>query len=241
VPADLLIYIAIAAVLIIWLRNTLGTRTGEERDRSEEVKHLEERMRAHAEGKPDPDEILDLSKPSTTADANIKKLQIADTDTAQKLAELIHNAPDFDPVFFINGAKEAFAMIVEAFAHGDAKTLKNLLSPGVYRAFEEEIFARQDRGETIQTDIHLVKEAEITNISFIDRMVFIKIRFCAEETCVIRDREGTILSGNPDKITTMKDVWTFGKELKSKDPTWYLYETADDEVEDHKTPIPDAQ
>ena len=97
------------------------------------------------------------------------------------------------------------------------------------------------RGESVSTEIHAVKAVKIMQVKRIENMVFIKLRFIADETCVIRDRDGTILSGNPDRITTMNDVWTFGRDARSKDPTWFLFETADDVKEDLKTPIPDAK
>jgi len=43
VPVDLLFYAVIAVVLVFWLRNTLGTKTGSERDRSDILDQLKER------------------------------------------------------------------------------------------------------------------------------------------------------------------------------------------------------
>jgi predicted lipid-binding transport protein (Tim44 family) len=233
-----MIYVAITIVLVIWLRNVLGTRNGEENDRSESISKLEEHMNREKNGEPSEKLVLDMTE--DLSERSIKALKIENPEITQSLMELTYAVPGFNPVKFVNGAKDAFALIVESFAQGDLRTLKDLLSPGVYNAFEGEIHNRQDRGETVQTDIHQVKSAEILGITRLDRMAFIKLRFIAEETCVIRDREGMIISGNPDKITVMNDVWTFGKDVKSKDPTWYLFETADDEIEAQKTPIPDA-
>lgn len=234
-PVDLLIYMVIAAVLIIWLRNTLGTRHGEERDRSTDYEALMKNKSAQRNLE-DIKELIDIDEKKTN-----DHLEGFTPDLSRDLREMMKSDPSFDPKAFVEGAKEAFVMIVDAFAKGDLRTLKDLLSPGVYQAFSQAIDDRRNKGESVATEIHAVKTAEILNITRIDRMIFIKIRFVADETCIIKDREGAILSGNPDKITTMNDVWTFGREAKSKDPTWFLYETADDVVEEHKTPIPDAK
>lgn len=231
-PVDLLIYMVIAAILIIWLRNTLGTRNGDERDRSSDYEALVQN-KGIDKTLGDIKDVIDIG-PDNGLDG-------AAPDLSRDLQELMRNDPSFDPRTFVEGAKDAFVMIVEAFAKGDLRTLKELLSPGVYKAFSYAIDDRRNKGESVQTEIHAVRTAELLDVTHIDRMVFIKIRFIADETCVIKDREGTILSGNPDKITTMNDVWTFGRELKSKDPTWFLYETADDEIEEHKTPVPDSK
>lgn len=238
-PVDLLIYMVIAAVLVIWLRNTLGTRNGEEQDRSSDY----EDMIRNQQNKRKNDEIGDIKDLIDIGNGkdNTGTLDGFAPDISQDLRQLMKDDPNFDPKIFIEGAKDAFVMIVEAFAKGDQRTLRDLLSSGVYAAFSQAIEDRQTKGETVDTEIHAVRKAEILGITRMDGMCFVKIRFVADETCVIKDREGTVLSGNPDKITTMNDIWTFGREVRSKDPTWFLYETADDEIEDHKTPVPDAK
>lgn len=231
-PIDLLIYITVAAVLVIWLRNTLGTRNGEERDRSEE---FENRVKPAPRALESIRDIIDIDAPEKSDD-----LKSVPENLAQDIRDLMRLDPDFNVTTFVNGAKDAFAIIVESFAKGDTRTLKDLLSPGVYTAFAQAIQDRESRGETNQTEIHSVRSAEIVGITRLDRMVFVKLRFIATETCVIRDRQGTILSGHPDKVTTMNDVWTFGRDVRSKDPTWFLFETSDDVPEAVKTSIPDA-
>ena len=33
-----------------------------------------------------------------------------------------------------------------------------------------------------------------------------------------------MIEGDPEKTKTTTDIWSFEKDLKSKDPTWYLTE-----------------
>ena len=96
------------------------------------------------------------------------------------------------------------------------------------------------RGETLITDVHAVKGCSITGVKVMQRMVYITLRFLADESVCVRDRDGMVISGHPDKVVTMNDVWTFGRDIRSKDPTWYLYETSDDVIDEFKNPIPDA-
>ena len=244
-PIDLFIYIVIAVVLVIWLRNTLGSKHGSETDRSdilEQIKERQQQYKAAEQGR-----IIDLNIPPQGAIETDSKTALdgisieGGADTAKEIADFMDFDPSFDPKEFVNGAKEAFPMIVEAFAKGDLRTLKMLLSDGVYTTFEQAIEDRRNKGETLATDVHVVKDCKIMGIKKIDRMVYIKLRFLAEETIVIRDREGNILHGNPDKLIAMNDVWTFGRESRSKDPTWYLYETSDDVPEELQNPIPDSK
>lgn len=240
-PIDLLFYAVIAAVLVFWLRNTLGTRTGEERDKSDILEQLRQKQKEQGPGR-----IIDITDNITEMQGGAKPaldgIEIeGGADTAQEIIDFMRYDPSFDVKHFIVGAKDAFPMIVESFAKGDLRTLRMLLSDSVYSAFEQAVEDRKSRGETVTTDVLAVRHCKILGINKIDRMVFIKLRFLAEETMVVRDREGNVISGHPDKIISMNDVWTFGRDPKSKDPTWYLVETSDDVPEEHKNPMPDAR
>ena len=55
------------------------------------------------------------------------------------------------PQHFLTGARAAYEMIVNAFAEGDRRTLKNLLSREVYDGFEGAIIEREKRGDTVES------------------------------------------------------------------------------------------
>jgi predicted lipid-binding transport protein (Tim44 family) len=42
---------------------------------------------------------------------------------------------------------------------------------------------------------------------------------------VTRDRNGTPIEGSPDKVTEVTDVWTFARDVSSRDPNWKLVAT----------------
>jgi predicted lipid-binding transport protein (Tim44 family) len=246
VPIDLLIYIIIAVVLVLWLRNTIGARHGSEQDRSDILNQIKERQ--EMQNQIESGRVVNIPDNSRSNQSDFDESKILDgisveggQETGQEILNLMKSDTSFDPKSFISGAKDAFPMIVEAFARGDLRTLKMLLSDGVYTTFEQVIEDRKTKGETIVTDVHAVKECKIMGIRKIDRMTYIKLRFIAEETIVIKDRDGNVISGHPDKIIVMNDVWTFGREKRSHDPTWYLYETSDDVAEEFKNPMPDSK
>ncbi len=224
---ELLIYAVIAGILVFWLRNTLGTRHGEERERPNpltQMKKQEEQAKTALSDfalSPKPNDVTlpqadDWSGLPIDANAFIGLKLIAASDK------------QFHPKKFIMGAKDAFPLIVESFAEGDRDLLARLLSPPLYKTFDQAIKDRQSRGETVKTEIHKVREADIIDADLRGRMAFITVRFKADETTVIRDQAGTILSGNPDKTTEINDIWVFGRDTRSNDPTWFLFETRDD-------------
>ena len=167
-------------------------------------------------------------------------VRIDNKTTENALTEIKKRHPDFNLEHFVEGAEAAFPMIIEAFADGDLETLENLLAQDVYQAFKSVIEARREAGETVETEIKQIEKIDITEAEIKEGMIFITTRFSARETCVIRDKDGQIISGNPDDTTKMVDVWVFGQAVEAEGPEWYLFETRDDAAEDHKTPIPEG-
>lgn len=240
--ADILLYALIAAGLVFWLKTILGTRHDDDLDRPSKFSF---------EDNPDilKDPLLENKKNnivSLEALAGTKfilprNVRIDNKTTENALHDISKTYPQFTFSHFAQNLENAFIYIIEAFADGDLETLKNLLAPDVYDAFEQEIKARKARGESVDTTVKSVEKIDITDVELNDENIKITARITAREICVIRDSNGEVISGSPDKITEMVDVWVFGKQITSKNPEWYLMETRDEEIEDHKTPVPDSK
>ncbi len=242
-PADIILFALIAAGLIFWLRSILGTRD-EDEEQSAKRPNLfsgdEDSKLKSIMQNDNKSNVVSLNNSVGYDHALPIHVRVDNKTTENQLDDMARDNPDFNLGHFAQGAEAAFAMIVEAFATGDLETLEGLLAPEVYQAFESSVKERNERGEKIDTKIVGVEKIDITEVAVKSDTLFITVRFSAREICVIRDKEGNILSGDPDKTTIMVDVWVFGRALEAKGPEWYLYETRDDEVEDHKTPIPEG-
>ena len=235
----LILYALVAAGLVFWLRSLLGTRSGDERERPNPFTAPPPETKVAAAAQID-DGVTSLPL-AEDRPALPRNVSIASDSVENVLLDLARQDSDFDLARFSMGAQDAFALIVESFASGDRDTLKNLLEPQVYDAFNQALVAREDRGETMNTEIHAVRKAEILDAKIDGRVAHVTIRFIADETCVIRAKDGSIISGDPDRITEMNDIWTFSRMVRSRDPRWLLHETRDGDVsEDHKTPVPDT-
>jgi predicted lipid-binding transport protein (Tim44 family) len=235
----LILYALVAAGLVFWLRSLLGTRSGDERERPNPFTAPPPETKPAAVSPVD-DNITTLplaeDRPPLPRNVTVASEQIERT-----LLEIARHDPEFDLAKFSMGAQDAFAIIVESFAAADRDTLKNLLEPQVYEAFNAAIALREESGESMSTEIHAVRKAEILDARIDGRVTYMTIRFIADETCVIRAKDGSIISGDPDRITEMNDIWTFSRMVRSRDPRWLLHETRDGDVkEEHKTPVPDT-
>ena len=239
--AALILYAVIAAGLVFWLRSVLGTRHGDERERPNPFTAPPPEKTAVTNRTKPTEDVATLALTDNTAPVLPRGVSISNETVSREIFEVARSMPDFDLARFAQGAQDAFAIIVESFAAGDRDTLKNLLEPQVFTAFDGALKQREAAGETMTSEIHAVRKMDILEARKDSRSVYIKVRFIADETCVIKNKDGAVISGDPDRITEMNDIWTFSKPLKSREPMWYLHETRDGDVtEDHKTPVPDA-
>ena len=116
-------------------------------------------------------------------------------------------------------------MIVLAYAQGDRRTLRNLLSREVYEGFEAAIRERRTKGETVESRFVAIDKSDITAAELRSRMAQITVRFVSQLISVTRDKATNVIEGNPEKVTDVTDVWMFARDLSSRDPNWKLVAT----------------
>jgi len=220
-----LIFLVLAVVVFLRLRSVLGKRTGTERPPSysarepkprpapETVVPFPDRTGLASAGAPVPDEERwrGLVEPGSAAARGLSAVQAADRS--------------FDIRNFINGARQAYEMIVTAFAEGDRKTLKQFLSKEVYDGFVAAISGREARGEKIESNFIGIDKAEIMDAAMRGSTAHITMRFVSQLISVTQDRTGAVVDGDPKKVMDVIDIWTFARDVTSRDPNWKLVAT----------------
>lgn len=233
---ELLLYALVAGGLVFWLRSILGTRHGEERDRSETVIAM---SNDSAQAEASPDEALGVvSNEAQITDLLDQKdgvISISNKTAETAMLDIAAADKDFDVKFFFEAVQDVFAMVVEAFGQGDRELLEDLLAKDVYEAFETAITEREKTGEVLENEIHAINRAEIIDASLDGKQASVTIRFIADEISVTKDKDGEIIAGHPDRATEMRDIWTFSRDVKSRDPRWFVTETRGDFEGDNET------
>ncbi len=131
----------------------------------------------------------------------------------------------FDLASFVEGAKGAYGMVLEAFWNGDRETLRELCDDDVYEGFVSAIDARTEAGETMDNKLIRIEETRIHSASLDGRVARIAVLFVADIAAVTRDKDGTVVAGSLDDAVESRDVWTFARNTASRDPNWLLDET----------------
>jgi predicted lipid-binding transport protein (Tim44 family) len=223
------ILVLIVVVLIfLKLRSVLGQRTGRERPPYDPY------------SAPDPvrnspgDKVVTLPQRASESNRPTESAELPDRYAgfaapgsliARGLDAIAAADKSFDVKQFIAGARAAYEMIVTAYAMGDRRSLKNLLAREVYDGFEAVIREREARGETVETRFISIDTSEITNAELRGKMAQLTLRFVSQLVSATRNRNGNVIDGNADAVTKVTDVWTFAREVTSRDPNWNLVAT----------------
>lgn len=224
-----IIFLALAVFIFLRLRSVLGQRTGRERPPYDPYS-----ARDAVRGATN-DNVVTLpgrggetvQKPVDTPEPaeRWKGIAEAGSTVAAGLDAIAREDKTFDAKHFIAGARAAYEMIVLAYAEGDRRTLKNLLSRDVYEGFEAAIRERENKGETVETRFVAIDKSDIAGVELRGRTAQITVRFVSQLISVTRDKSGNVIEGNPERVTDVTDVWTFARDLSSRDPNWKLVAT----------------
>lgn len=225
---DIILFAMIAAFLVLRLRSVLGRHKYDGRPPSrpadqlpgdplaqpthtgdDTVIPLPDRMRRPRVENPFDDQPI--AGPAGPLDAGIAEMRAHD--------------PRFDLKEFVSGARAAFEMIVQGFAEGDRKTLKELLSTEVYDNFDGAMRDRESRNEILENTLIRIVSVDATEAEVEHGIASITVRIVSEQVNVTKNAAGEIVSGNANHIAEVIDVWTFSRDLRSRDPNWKLVAT----------------
>jgi predicted lipid-binding transport protein (Tim44 family) len=225
-----IIFLALAVFIFLRLRSVLGQRTGSERPPYDRAAPNVVQRNQDTNVVPMPGAVIDQAPLAPTADVvpptdRWKGIAEQGTPLAQGLDAIVAQDSSFDPKHFTDGAKSAYEMIVLAFANGDRRALKDLLSSEVYESFDGVIKDREKHEQKTETRFVSIDKAELVSAEARDRAAQLTIRFVSQMISVTRDKSGTIVDGNPDKVADITDVWTFARDTTSRDPNWKLVGT----------------
>lgn len=213
---DIILFAMIAAFLVYRLGSVLGKRTGHERQGRSPLEPVGSDGPSSDAGNdnvvaiPTRDEPAE-EEPDTPLGASITQIKLAD--------------PSFTRKGFLEGARSAFEMIITAFALGDMKTLRSLLSKEVYDNFAEAIRVRERASQTKETTLVGIDSAEILEASLDDGTASVTVKYVSEQVNATRSEDGEVVEGDPNAIEKVTDIWTFARNTKTSDPNWSLVAT----------------
>ncbi len=223
---DIILFAVIALFIILRLRSVLGRRDGHEGGGHVDPFRSQGPMDGGFDGRND--NVIPLQDQSADRfdDPFEEDEEEEDGDPLSKGIRDIRRAdPDFDAEEFLVGARVAFEMVIGAFATGDRDMLKSLLSPDVYDNFHQAIRTREQENQTLEKTLINIDSADMVEAYLEGVAAHVTVKFVTEQIDALRDAQGDLLEGDPDKILSVTDFWTFVRDTTSSDPNWSLAAT----------------
>lgn len=203
----------IAGFLALRLYMVLGKRTGHEQPLP----------------KPAEDRVAIAAVSPRTIDATSERPDIVNRNIEPSaeagMRAIIAAESSFDVGQFVDGAKSAYRMILEAYWKGDTDTLNWLVDDDVRQSFVEAIEQRTAAGHVLDNRLISIERAVITDATLEGRNARITVRLEADIAAITRDAEGNLVSGSMSDAVETRDLWTFARTLRSSDANWKLVET----------------
>ncbi|PZM09787.1 Tim44/TimA family putative adaptor protein [Rhizobium tubonense] len=221
------LFFLVAAVLIfLQLRSVLGRRTGNEKPPRDLYTPRDAAAPVDA---PDAGKVVTLPRRDVIEDENrfaaIDAFTKPGTPLNDSLRELNKSDPSFEPKQFVNGARMAYEMIVMAFADGDRKALKGLLSREVYDGFDAAISEREAKGEKVKSSFVGIDKADIMHAEMKDSEALVTLRIVSQMISATYDKADKLVDGDAEQVSEVSDLWTFSRDTRSRDPNWKLVAT----------------
>jgi len=149
-------------------------------------------------------------------------------ETNEIKSQTIQNSENFDENAkqeFLKGAKIAYETIITNFSNGKLKDIKSLLDKNVYQQFDDAIRDREVKKLSSETTFIGINSAEIKEHQQNKNMLEVTVEFVSEIISCIKDKENKVISGDPEKVKKVHDIWKFSKDSRSHNPNWYLIDT----------------
>ena len=226
-----IIFLVLAIVIFLRLRSVLGRRTGSERPPFDPYTRSGRQVPKSNTG----DENV-ISLPGRdagsagvaagpTAEDRVRSAAAPGSTLNDSLVALAEADASFNAEQFVDGAKSAYEMIVTAYAEGERKTLKQLLSREVYDGFVSAIGQRESRGEVMEFKFVGIDKAEITDAAMKSDTAHVTVTFRSKLISSTYDGDGKVVDGDPVHVSDVTDIWTFARDVASRDPNWKLVAT----------------
>ena len=217
----ILILAVVAAFLGYRLYSILGKRTGHEQEPwvSGNEPRTGQRTVPPFMGQQEQLEKIPANGNSTPADL------VYEPRAEQGIRAILGADRSFSVGQFLDGAKYAYRLILEAYWKGDRAALRELCDDDTYEAFVGAIEAREARGEILDNRLVTIENAIVSDAGLSQGWARVTVRLDADIAAVTRDKDGKVIAGSLTDAIETHDVWTFSRHISSKDPNWKLDET----------------
>ena len=202
---DIIIFAIIAIFLVYRLKNILGQNSDGNEQNNE----------------------INIGKKKFTNVIKLGNRKVETNDKKNTIDPIYKIDPSFNETEFLKGAQTFFEMVIDCFVKGDLKNIQNFIDIKLIKNFQTAINERLEENESLKIDIIKINSTQIKDIKTLKDFLRVSVLFETEQIKVLKDKKGKIIDGDQKKSILVKDLWTFERNIHSKDLNWKLVETSD--------------
>lgn len=222
---ELIIILALVAVFILFqLRRTLGKKGGYDPSENREDKPSQQQGYQQNE-----DNVVQIRPDSQSAESVREAAANIGLNISSPYYAVIEKIHGFDPSFnlrsFYDGAEYAYGTILTAFWNQDRNILRGMLSRQVFDQFDRAIDDQKQQNHHNDNKLMDIEKIDLVEASLSGTLAELTVEFTSHMIMVTRDSDDNIVTGNADKTVKISDIWTFCRDVKSRDPNWTLVAT----------------
>ncbi len=215
---DILLFLFITIFFIYKLKNSFGKRTNDEESRRKSIEEFFKQKYPENNEAIDSTNVVDIT--NRVHSENKVELNLdfeVPSNVKSKLAAINFNQDNF-----LKGAESAVEMINEAFSNKDIDTLKNLLSKDIFNDFKKKIDDLTSHDKILKSSLISIQSKKIDNITVKDDKILIEVSLKMEQINFVENKDKQVVMGDKKRIDTVKEKWTFERDIKSKANFWIV-------------------
>ena len=219
---DIILFAMVAGFLILRLRSVLGRHKDDGRPAPRPAPVASDDNVVRLPGRTEADRS-EAARAAPRLEPGVPETPAGPLDAAVTLFRIAD--PAFDLAQFVKCARAAFEMILQAYSAADRKTLKQLLSDEVFTQFDSVIHERETKSETLENTLIRIVSADAVHAEMEGNVAHVTVKIVSEQVNVTKNAAGEAVEGNANHISDVTDIWTFARDLRSRDPNWKLVGT----------------
>jgi predicted lipid-binding transport protein (Tim44 family) len=211
---DIVVLAAIAIFILLRLYGILGQQVGHDKPPASADKSFDGDSK-----------VIELAPKAPSKQSDDDKYEGFDEELKQGLIEIKTLDKSFRVQDFLEGAKAAFEMVVEAIQKDDREPLQMLLDKDLYNDCVNELKNRAIKKEYGVSSLISILQADITKAKLEGNNAIITVRFVSEQIQTMYGENGEKIAGYVPDIENVEDNWVFKRDVNSVNPNWLIVET----------------
>lgn len=152
----------------------------------------------------------------------IEDFEFSSDEVKENVKDILEKDRTLSLSSFVEGAKGAFDMVLNAYSEGDKSTLKDMLSKDLYKEFTDQLAEFKKEKLAPTKSLVSITLDEISNASLTNNLANLTLKFTSEQINFVKNSKDEVVDGDASFIETVEDEWSFERNIRSSNPNWEI-------------------